>query len=200
MANDMQAHILRLSTALFAKKGFDGVSVREISAAVGSTLATIYHHFPDKQALYDAAVHHAFAYMTERMVAATKSGESGERRLRGFLRGLVRAPDVRCAGGRLVDRELLEARPETLAKLAGDLIQGPHDALTQILREIAPHIAVHDMAEHIIAAAFGAVKLRAVRVHLRISPFAGVAGIADSIAAMSLAALRTLEAEARPAS
>src|SRR5215470_18033497 len=107
MASDTQAQILRISIGLFAQKGFEGVSMRDIAGAAGAKLATIYHHFPDKQALYDAALGRAMAYMTEGMVSAARSEERGERRLRSFLRDLVMlqmsdAPEVR-----LVDRELL---------------------------------------------------------------------------------------------
>ena len=52
--------ILELSVPLFATTGFDGVSMRDIAAAVGVTPAALYHHFSDKEQLYLNAVGHAF--------------------------------------------------------------------------------------------------------------------------------------------
>ena len=52
--------ILELSVPLFAWYGYDGVSMRDIAAAVGLTSAALYYHFPDKEHLYLDVVAHAF--------------------------------------------------------------------------------------------------------------------------------------------
>jgi len=44
--------IFHKTIPLFANSGFSGVSMRHIAKAVGVSIATLYHHFPDKQALY----------------------------------------------------------------------------------------------------------------------------------------------------
>lgn len=41
---------------LFADRGFEAVSPKEIAAAAGLTIGSVYHHFPGKSALYEAAV------------------------------------------------------------------------------------------------------------------------------------------------
>ena len=190
----MQANILRHALKLFAARGFEGVSVRAIASAAGVTLPLIYHYFPDKQAVYDAAVHDAFAHMTERMVKAAQSGLSGEERLRTFLKALVELQSSGAAEVRLVDRELMEARPETMAKLGADLFQRPHQALGQIIRELAPSAPVEEITEHVIAAAYGAVKLRTVRAHLRgVERLTETKGIADSLYNFTMGALRGLK-------
>lgn len=48
--------ILRIAAPLFAQKGFNGVSINDIAEAVGGSKANIFHHFPNKQALYLAAL------------------------------------------------------------------------------------------------------------------------------------------------
>ncbi|RPH97621.1 MAG: TetR/AcrR family transcriptional regulator [Lysobacterales bacterium] len=48
--------ILRIAAPLFAVKGFSGVSINDIAEAVGGSKANIFHHFPNKQALYLAAI------------------------------------------------------------------------------------------------------------------------------------------------
>lgn len=44
--------ILKVATKLFAKYGFAGTSMDEISERVGIKKASLYHHFPSKQDIY----------------------------------------------------------------------------------------------------------------------------------------------------
>ncbi|MDR1051706.1 MAG: TetR/AcrR family transcriptional regulator [Deltaproteobacteria bacterium] len=47
------------STVLFAKKGFDAVSIRDIAAVIGIKPSSLYNHFESKEALFDAVIKHA---------------------------------------------------------------------------------------------------------------------------------------------
>jgi AcrR family transcriptional regulator len=49
-----KARILRAAERLFAERGYDGVSVRQIAAAAGVQLALISYHFRTKDGLYRA--------------------------------------------------------------------------------------------------------------------------------------------------
>lgn len=51
--------ILESSVPLFAMRGYHGVSMRDIAAAVGLSPAALYYHFPDKEQLYIEVVAHA---------------------------------------------------------------------------------------------------------------------------------------------
>lgn len=48
--------ILDAAEALFARRGMSGVGVREIAQASGLTPASLYNHFPSKEALYEAVL------------------------------------------------------------------------------------------------------------------------------------------------
>lgn len=48
--------ILDAATILFADKGFDGVSTRELARAVGVSIATLHYHIGAKQDLYNEVV------------------------------------------------------------------------------------------------------------------------------------------------
>ena len=48
--------IVEAAFALFAERGYHAVSVRDIAAAVGIKDASLYNHFPSKQAIFDAIV------------------------------------------------------------------------------------------------------------------------------------------------
>ncbi|HVP31610.1 MAG TPA: TetR/AcrR family transcriptional regulator [Myxococcota bacterium] len=53
--------ILDAAETLFAERGFDGVAVRDIAARVGLNAASLYNHFPGKQALYEAVLERGLA-------------------------------------------------------------------------------------------------------------------------------------------
>mgnify|MGYP000434042425 CR=1 FL=1 len=46
--------ITATALALFAQRGYDGVSVRDICKQVGIKESSLYYHFPSKQAIFDA--------------------------------------------------------------------------------------------------------------------------------------------------
>lgn len=48
--------ILAAATDLFARRGFDGISTRQLAAAAGLNIATVHHHFGSKRDLYLAVV------------------------------------------------------------------------------------------------------------------------------------------------
>ncbi|MDR3203225.1 MAG: TetR/AcrR family transcriptional regulator [Deltaproteobacteria bacterium] len=51
--------IILESTILFAKRGYDSVSIRDIAAAIGVKPSSLYNHFDSKEAIFDMVVKHA---------------------------------------------------------------------------------------------------------------------------------------------
>jgi AcrR family transcriptional regulator len=51
-AIDREAQIIATAATLFATKGFEATSIRDIAEGVGISKPTIYHYFADKNALY----------------------------------------------------------------------------------------------------------------------------------------------------
>ena len=47
-----QGQILEAALQLFSKHGYRGTSIREIAEAAGLSTGNVYHHFPDKEALF----------------------------------------------------------------------------------------------------------------------------------------------------
>jgi AcrR family transcriptional regulator len=47
-----QIAILQAALRLFSKQGYRGTSIREIAEAAGLSTGNVYHHFPDKEALF----------------------------------------------------------------------------------------------------------------------------------------------------
>lgn len=53
-SQERQASLIRAATRLFAKKGFNGTTTKEIAKAAGISEALVFKHFPTKRALYAA--------------------------------------------------------------------------------------------------------------------------------------------------
>lgn len=130
--------ILELSVPLFATVGFDGVSMRDIAAAVGVTPAALYHHFSDKEQLYLDTVGYAF----EEKVGPLKSILDGAGkpwdRLEAFValftRMLAREKDFR----RLMQWVLLDSNEQRLQSLVDCVFRDLFSALRNLAGELAP--------------------------------------------------------------
>ena len=69
--------ILNAALRLFGEAGFAAVSVNDIAAAAGVAKGAVYHHFPSKEALFEAVFERAAAELQQR-VHASAAG-SGDR-------------------------------------------------------------------------------------------------------------------------
>ena len=142
-STDTHSLILENAVLLFSRTGYSGVSMRDIANAVGISVATLYHHFPDKERLYLDAVQHAFANKESQIRLALETKDSPQVRLEAFVRTLVRImgedPDFR----RLLQRELLDGDEPRLQRLASDIFEGPFKAIYDLAEEIAPGCDAH---------------------------------------------------------
>ncbi len=64
-ASTTYAKILQTAQRLFVQKGYTATSMRQVAAEAGIGKATIYHHFPDKQAIVVALLEKNTVYMKE---------------------------------------------------------------------------------------------------------------------------------------
>ena len=55
-----KARILAAAEAVFAAKGFDGASTREIAAAAGVNISSLHYHWASKETLYFAVFEHVY--------------------------------------------------------------------------------------------------------------------------------------------
>jgi AcrR family transcriptional regulator len=97
--------ILDAAEALFAARGFAGVSVREIAGQVGLNQASIYNHFEGKQALYEAVLERGLHPILELLgESAAGRGPQGEELLDAVLDRLWQTPHL----PKLIQREILD--------------------------------------------------------------------------------------------
>jgi AcrR family transcriptional regulator len=65
--------ILEVSEALFARRGFAAVGMREVAREVGLSKSALFHHFSTKLELYSEVLERALARLRERAASALQS-------------------------------------------------------------------------------------------------------------------------------
>jgi len=135
--------ILELAIPLFAQSGFAGVSMRDIAKVVGINAASLYHHFPDKQALYLQAMRQAFEDKAQGFSAVLTATGTPEQRLEDFVHTFTKLmsndPDFRA----LLQRELLDGDEVRLKLLAEQVFKEQFIAMGELASELAPDCDTH---------------------------------------------------------
>ncbi len=130
--------ILGLSVPLFATRGFDGVSMRDIAAAVGVTPAALYYHFSDKTQLCLDAVGYAFEEKMGPLKALLDGGEKPWDRLESFVVQLTLMLAKEKNFRRLIQWVLLDSDEQRLQSLADQVFRDLFNALRNLAGEVAP--------------------------------------------------------------
>ncbi|MBF0289758.1 MAG: TetR/AcrR family transcriptional regulator [SAR324 cluster bacterium] len=144
--SDTKTLVLDCAVPLFAQKGYTGVSMREIAKAVGIQAATLYYHFPNKEALHIATMAHAFSDKAEGMSAAMSEPGTPEERLRRFINLFTFLMSGDKDFRMLLQRELLDGDEEQLETLATKVFQEQFIGIANLANEVAPGCDAHMLA------------------------------------------------------
>ncbi|MDR1533768.1 MAG: TetR/AcrR family transcriptional regulator [Planctomycetota bacterium] len=135
IASETKRRILIDATVLFAKKGYSAVSMKDIAKSIGVKPASLYNHYPGKEALWDAVLEHAaglydlyFERLEKQLAEAGTFAEALEvifrepRKMANaftcYAFSLVRTEQFRNRkAGELFNRTFLKARLDCLAGL-----------------------------------------------------------------------------------
>lgn len=85
-ATDTREQLIMSARALFAARGYDGTSIRAITADAGANLGAVTYHFGSKRALYEAALTRVMAPLSERIAQALQKGGTPAERLARLVR------------------------------------------------------------------------------------------------------------------
>lgn len=129
----------------FADLGYNGVSMRDIARAAGITPAAIYHHFPDKDALYLASVKQAFNANTAlfSLNADVESDLTPEQQFRQLVLDVINAMHSDPMFRRIYMREILDGDETRLRLLAEQVLADMHFKVAELMRQLAPAIDSH---------------------------------------------------------
>ena len=88
---DYRAKIGTVAEALFAERGFDGTSIREIAEQAGATKALIYHYYDSKETLYQTLLEEAVSGVVTQIEAIAADGTEPEAQIRAVVQALIDA-------------------------------------------------------------------------------------------------------------
>jgi AcrR family transcriptional regulator len=152
-----KARILEAAGTVFAQRGFEAATIREICHLASANLAAVNYHFGDKQRLYLAAVKHAHCSRAEEIPLPDWDDDiRPQDKLRGFIGVLLErmlSEEHAPWHAQLMLREI--ARPNVACEeLVRDYIRPHFEVLKGILRELLPADA---SAEQLALTAFSVV-------------------------------------------
>jgi AcrR family transcriptional regulator len=198
--------LIEVAAELFADRGPERTTVREICAAADANVAAVNYHFGGKDGLYHAVVQTAIRVMRETSDLSMEAGRGTppDEQLRAYVRVFLSrlqgrdrlswihklmAREVAEPGEamRIVMREVLEPRMQYLLALAADISGLPATDLRVVRAVVSIQGQILVFARPLPPSS-PASWTRAVR---------DTAAVADHIAEFSLAALRGLAAQPR---
>jgi AcrR family transcriptional regulator len=83
--DERQQQLLAIAGRLFARRGFNGTSLRDIAEEAKITKAALYYHFPNKEALYEKIVLRGLEALLEQVMAATARETTAVGKVRAFM-------------------------------------------------------------------------------------------------------------------
>jgi AcrR family transcriptional regulator len=100
--------ILDVAEALFARRGYAGVGLREVADAVGLGKSSLFHHFRGKSQLYFEVLGRVLGRIRDRLAAVVESDAAPAARLERWVEALVDAIAEHPSSARLLLRALVE--------------------------------------------------------------------------------------------
>ncbi len=128
-----EAAILAAGARLFAKQGFDGVSMRGVAKAAGVSKANIYHHFSSKDALYLAILQSSAAETAELVENLSDGTGCFDERLKEFSKAYLHHLFDRHLTSRLLLREALLGDEHKSKKIADQIVGNVFRRMISIL-------------------------------------------------------------------
>ncbi|MEK7379489.1 MAG: TetR/AcrR family transcriptional regulator [Gemmatimonadota bacterium] len=80
-------HLLAVTAALYAEKGYEATSMRDVSGAVGGSLAGLYHYCTGKEDLLYQLQYRTFATLLEGQTERARMAGTAEERFRRLVIG-----------------------------------------------------------------------------------------------------------------
>jgi len=134
----VRQHLLEIAGEIFAERGFEGATVKEITERAGINVASVNYYFRDKLSLYLEVLRYSMA-SRQALLSAGTEGLSAEERLAHYISGFMRTLVVEGRPGwygRIMVREL--AQPTAaLPQVVEELIRPNCQFLQGVVAEVA---------------------------------------------------------------
>ena len=191
--------LLCAAIKVFAEKGYDGATVRDICFRVGANVAAVNYYFGSKENLYRYIIEMLFNKGQEsrrKRLATQREGQSSEERLRHYIErisrwtfGVSKQETPSCAellsnqdafrlNELLIDlrkillREMTRATTPELDEKVYQLLRDDTDEIRSIIRDLIGHDAPEDVVRDCDCSIIGQIFYYDTHwsVHLRLNP------------------------------
>jgi len=81
-----KGRLLQAAATLFKEKGYERTTVRDLGKAVGIQSGSLFHHYPNKEAILRAVMEETIILNTELMKAALAQANKPEEKILALLR------------------------------------------------------------------------------------------------------------------
>jgi AcrR family transcriptional regulator len=85
VVEDRASQLVEIACRLFATRGYEGTSLRDIAEEARITKAALYYHFPNKEALYQHIVIEKMQALVDRVTAAVEQVSTATAKVRAFM-------------------------------------------------------------------------------------------------------------------
>jgi AcrR family transcriptional regulator len=140
---DRRERLLRAAAGLFAERGFHGVSIEDLGAAVGISGPAVYRHFPNKEAVLEALLVDISRRLLDggqAEVAAAGGGDAALRRLVAFHTDFaLTEPELISVQGRDLS-SLSTPAARRIRRLQREYVE----VWVQVLRTLEPELGADD--------------------------------------------------------
>ena len=130
-----RSQLLDAAEALFARKGFEATTVKEIGRATGLNPALIYYYFAGKEELYKAVLERMVSSLVTRGGAALDLAGAPEEAIRALVRAQVEFLLGHPHLPRLLFRELVDHDAEHAQEVILQLAAGLFDRLCKLIKQ-----------------------------------------------------------------
>ena len=130
--------ILEESARLFAREGFDRVTVRDICSATNLSMPTLYHHFGDKENLYREVEAKCYGGLKDRLIATLTGEGEPEARLREFAGSMYEVLSEDTVFLSIAVRNMLDTNEMNHKFLTKISLKEVHRGFADLLNEIRP--------------------------------------------------------------
>jgi AcrR family transcriptional regulator len=150
-SEETRSRLLEAAGEVFAEKGFERATIREICARAGANVAAVNYHFDGKASLYASTLLHAHRECNLKTppdggVPATAAPRE---RLRGFIAAFMQrllSPDRPAWLSRLMGREMVEPTG-LIDELVRDGMRPLFELLKAIVRDLLPRGAAEERVQ-----------------------------------------------------
>ncbi|MBQ7606518.1 MAG: TetR/AcrR family transcriptional regulator [Desulfovibrionaceae bacterium] len=150
--------ILLRAANLFAERGYEAVSMRDLGKVLQMTPANLYHHFADKEALYREILLGVFARIQGVLELPTK-GESPKSYLRQLVCNIIAFLLNDTVFTRLMFRELSSDCHERTVFLVENALRPIYDKIADSLAQLFDSRVVTNMLDMLVSSIIGYVHM-----------------------------------------